>query len=777
MKLVLSCFILVIFINHGISQDVTISDPTFLDALLNLGIDDDNDGLIQLDEAELIDSLDLQGVLVTKIQSLEGINAFKNLTFLNCSYQELNSLSLDLPELIELLCNNNNLSSLGLITPKLKVLNCSANDLITLELNTPELKGLHCHKNQLSSLDMIAPELIYLNCTDNQLTQLDFSNLNQLTSLECALNELSALDLLEIPLLNILSCSFNPLVTLDVTNQKELYYFDFGGDRLKYVNMKNDYDIPVMTYNNFNIDGDSLKYICFDPGELEVISQEVNLTNRIVNVFCPDDFESLVKAKGKIEYSANSDCSDKEEIKSDILIKVENNLGESYVHFSNSSEYEVVVQPDVPSNILISGINNGLFNINPESYSVELLETIDSLDFCITPSSSELSNVCISLFSLNDPVPGFEHSYQIDYINLGNVSSNGWIEFDYNDEVMTLQDPLNVWTVTPGKLEMNYLGLEPLENRSLELNFLLNSPMDNPSLESGDFLHVDCLIESIENDTYGLNNYGYLNEEVVNSYDPNDKTCLQGNFVYQDSLSTALQYRIRFENLGTTAATNVVILDTIDVSVYDLNSIQIVDASHSVSMRMSNNVLNFEFVNINLPFEDEANDGYVIYTIKTWDDLEVGTKLENSASIYFDFNWPIHTNIASTEVVEDADGDGFHNLEDCDDTNPNVYPNAIEIPNNQIDEDCDGLDLVSSLFELSNVGIIVYPNPTNNYLHLDIDDGLDYEVVVYDLEGRSLLRSSNSKVLDLQSLNNGIYFLEISDRATGHSIVEKITKW
>lgn len=38
----------------------------------------------------------------------------------------------------------------------------------------------------------------------------------------------------------------------------------------------------------------------------------------------------------------------------------------------------------------------------------------------------------------------------------------------------------------------------------------------------------------------------------------------------------------------------------------------------------------------------------------------------------------------------DKDGDGFIAEEDCDDTNPDVYPGAIEICGNGIDDDCDG---------------------------------------------------------------------------------------
>lgn len=41
-------------------------------------------------------------------------------------------------------------------------------------------------------------------------------------------------------------------------------------------------------------------------------------------------------------------------------------------------------------------------------------------------------------------------------------------------------------------------------------------------------------------------------------------------------------------------------------------------------------------------------------------------------------------------AVVDADEDGYFEGEDCDDDDPAVHPDAEEVPENGIDDDCDG---------------------------------------------------------------------------------------
>ncbi len=137
-------------------------------------------------------------------------------------------------------------------------------------------------------------------------------------------------------------------------------------------------------------------------------------------------------------------------------------------------------------------------------------------------------------------------------------------------------------------------------------------------------------------------------------------------------------------------------------------------------------------------------------------------------------NNDIDENCDSIILIIDVDGDGFNSDEDCDDNNPNINPDAVEIPNNGIDEDCDGSDLITSSEDTDANSINIYPNPVNDYLVIDIKISGDYTLDILSMNGEKLQLEIKKNIADVRKLENGLYLLKIVQHNTQETYIQKI---
>ena len=69
--------------------------------------------------------------------------------------------------------------------------------------------------------------------------------------------------------------------------------------------------------------------------------------------------------------------------------------------------------------------------------------------------------------------------------------------------------------------------------------------------------------------------------------------------------------------------------------------------------------------------------------------------------------------------------------------------------------------------------LMIYPNPTNGYLNIDLPGMEKYTVLIHNLSGELVLKSENEPKFDLSALSEGLYLCKV--QTTSGSITRKIT--
>lgn len=750
------------------AQIVNIPDGFFKAKLIYLGVDTNSDGEIQISEATQVTSLDISNAQIT---SLEGIFSFTNLLSLDCSNNQLFNLNFQgFTNLQSLDCYNTQLTTLNVQgLTNLQYLRCNSNQLTNInvqgltnlqnltvgdnlisslnvqnlvnlqelscynaQLTTLNLQGLtnlqivHCDYNQISTLNVQGLNNLHtLTCEYNQLASLNIQSLTNLEYLYCTYNQLTSLNLQGFANLLDLRCSNNQITTLNIEDLVNIIYFECNYNQLIYLNIKNGITESILKFN-FN---PNLQYICADDQEVGIVQQKINdyyYTNCNVNSYCsfvPGGVFYTIQGNTKLDYNSNG-CDILDIDFPNLNLSITDGTNSGTIISNTSGNYSIPVQA---GNHTITPVleNPTYFNISPTSFIANFPTQSSPLlqDFCVTANGvhHDVEVVYVSTFPAR---PGFDANYSIIYKNKGNQVENGAITLDFNDAVLDLVSA-NPTTNNqqPSTLTWNYTNLQPLETRTINLVFNVNSPTETPAVNIGNQLNYVAFITPLTSDEYQNDNISNLKQIVVGSYDPNDKTCIEGTTVGPDMIGQYVHYVIRFENTGTYPAENVVVKDLIDLAKFDVATLIPLHSSHNFVARIAGNKVEFIFEGINLPFDDANNDGYVAFKIKTKSNLVVGNTFSNNANIYFDYNFPITTNTFTTTIA------------------------ALKVTD----------------FDFGT-HFTLYPNPVKNVLNLQSKDNTKVNSIeIYNTLGQVVLAVPNAiSSVDVSSLESGNYFVKVN---------------
>ncbi|MBA5630490.1 T9SS type A sorting domain-containing protein [Moheibacter lacus] len=609
-------------------------------------------------------------------------------------------------------------------------------DLNSLEYINVNIGYFDCENVVIQNLPSLEVLLISgvnrLNMNDEN--QLIIQNFPQLNSLDILLKNPNGNDVDDFIFFNLPSLSNVIIDFYEVTSHSvktidfsgapsliSLKLFELRSAGIDFLNLKNGNE--QMEYINILHTG--ISHICVDSEfERDYIDQNYDVPTVEFTYDCP--FHSggyFNKTEGLLKIDVNqNNC-----INSNVFAngyRIDNFANSiNLKSFTNSFGYYNFFNQYLNEEITIQPQSNDYFQISPPTQTVNYSEygNISNFDFCLKPIGIH-NDLDIVIIPIDDPRPGFDVSYKILYKNKGNTTLSGDVKLQFQDDFMEfISSNPNFDNQSFGQLTWNYTDLHPFESREILVKFNFNTPTDpNFPLNNGDWISFNTTISPFDDDETENDNFYSLRQEVINSFDPNDKICLEGEIIAPEQVGEYVYYKIRFENTGTADAVNIVVKDIIDLNKLDMNSFTPVTASHSFETRIKNeNIVEFIFENINLPFDDTNNDGYVVFKIKTLDTLELNDVFTNQAEIYFDYNSPIITNNYETTVSDEM------NLSDV-----------------EINE------------------FIIYPNPIKDSFQISSKEKIQ-KVEIFDSLGRIIKRFTSKESYSIRELSTGIYFVRI----------------
>ncbi|MES2761513.1 MAG: T9SS type A sorting domain-containing protein [Bacteroidota bacterium] len=586
-------------------------------------------------------------------------------------------------------CNWNIFQSLPSLPSGLLTLNCNTSQSLTTLPNLPTgLKSLSFNNSKIVTLPLLPDSLNNLDCRNNLLTSLPQLPLN-LSQLRCSNNQISCIPSLP-----------NSITYIEIANNAFTCLPNY---------------LPVMDPSCFT-------YPLCTPGNI--------LTN-------PNGCERANGIFGSAYFDTNTNCIE------DTVDRKLNNINFKLFDITNQYLNQA------------SSHFDGIFNfVYPAGDYTVLLDTTNApyTAQCTNPgidTTIQLTTANPTVEDVNFSVkckPGFD-------VGVQSILRNGVAFPGQNHTLKIVAGDMSQWynlncaSGISGQVVINVSGpvtyVSPAAGALIPLvsgnSFTyvvsdfgtINNLQDfglimktDTTATIGDSVCVHVSVSPVSGDSYTSNNSYDFCYNVSNSYDPNIKEVYPVNVApgYNDWFT----YTIHFQNTGNAPAFNIRLTDTLDNNL-DLSTFKVINYSHNNTWSVNNKVAFFNFQNIQLPdstTDSEGSKGYVQYKIKPKNNLGAGTKIKNTAYIYFDYNSPIVTN-----------------------TTINEYTQVVSVKEN---------------FKESSA--VIYPNPGNGQFTIELTSKEKYSIQLFDITGNSVLSQTienGSATIDASHLTSGIYNISI----------------
>jgi len=356
----------------------------------------------------------------------------------------------------------------------------------------------------------------------------------------------------------------------------------------------------------------------------------------------------------------------------------------------------------------------------------------ENIDFSFTTDTS-VTDFTVALTPSFAFRPGFEAFYQVRVTNLGYVPARSLVQCWFDS---TLLNPI----IPPGTQDFGgnefVFVFDPLafrESAAQRITFTL-PPLTNDE-ELGQTLIATCRVSPLlTTDPNPANNTDTAFVTTRGSYDPNDITVSPAGDNAEGRVpvaTTRLEYTIRFQNVGTDTAFNVVISNPIETDL-DLTTLKVLDYSHDYNIDWfpDRGVAKFNFPDIRLvdsTTNETGSNGFIRYAI----DLAAptaGVVVNNDAGI---------TNTTITTLMD----------------------RPVSATDQRATADCEA--------SFTNYGDVVgwrFPRQA-------------YELSVVDVNGRIVRQQTgvgDRAEIPLTTIGRGLYFISINLKSCGRKLTKKV---
>jgi uncharacterized repeat protein (TIGR01451 family) len=652
---------------------------------------------------ETVTFLSLQGLQLTELPTLPP-----NVNTLFIGSNPLGTLP-ELPiSITNLAVNSCNLTELPELPPFLESLTCLSNNLTSLPVLPETMVGMQCQDNQISSIPNLPDGMNMIIMNNNQLTELPPLP-SALTYFECNNNLLTQLPELP-PLLNNFYCQNNLLTSFPEIPASMLILNASYNQITCWPTIPN-MPSPNLSNNPFTCLPNYIPSMGVF-GLLDYpLCEDGDLTNN------PFGCESAKGVSGKIYADDNTDC-DQNNGESG-MVNVPLRLFDSQGNFVS----------------LTSSAGNGVYflsadtleysvsvDVEDKPYQASCTDPGSEAELSFTPTAQLIQGVdfgmeCVPGFDIGVQsavttgiiFPGQPHTLKVEAGDLSSWYGLACAAGVSGTVSISIDGPVNYLNPAAGALTPNIaidnnFSYDIADFGALNMQSAFELMLETDTTAQAD--NIVCVTITVsptmDDNNPGNNTYQYC-YTVVNSYDPNIKTVWPGNV--EPGYDGYFNYTIYFQNTGNAPAFNVRLADTLDTNL-DLSSFQITNYSHPVLTYLNGNVLTFRFNNIMLPDSSsnpEGSIGFVQYKIKPIADLPVGTVIENTAHIFFDFNDAIVTNTTQNEF-----------------------------------------EILTSLSDHRKEIVQVYPNPGTGIFNLKWNNANSANTIieVYDIRGERIINTS-----------------------------------